>query len=259
MSVDAIATKMEKAGIDKTKIEEWKKKHSSQSADQVLASKVNAKEQLYNKYDKMKKMGMPDNTIRNKMKMDGFKENEIESYLNQTHKALQKQQNEKFKKYDRMKKMKMPENTIRNKMKLDGIPKDEIEKYWNPNAGKEEEDEEKEKKPNPALAKYERMKKMGMPSHAIANKMRLDGIEKSLIHRFEHPNEDDEDEESESDEDEDPNEANAINLNIPALAKYHRMTKMGMPKHAIVNKMKLDGIDSSIIDAFENPEKAKEK
>eukprot|EP00483_Globobulimina_turgida_P008273 UN08289 len=48
-----------------------------------------------------------------------------------------------------------------------------------------------------------------------------------------------------------------INLNIPALAKYNRMKKMGMPSHAIVNKMKLDGIDAAIVDAFENPEKAK--
>ena len=67
----------------------------------------------------------------------------------------------------------------------------------------------------------------------------LDGIEASLIHKFEHH--EDEEEEDEDDED-DPNKANEINLNIPALAKYQRMKKMGMPMHAIVNKMKLSFI-----------------
>merc|ERR1719361_2633900 len=51
------------------------------------------------------------------------------------------------------------------------------------------------------LAKYDRMKQMGMPNHAIINKMRLDGIEASLIHKFEHQD-DDEDEEDDDDEEE---------------------------------------------------------
>eukprot|EP01084_Bolivina_argentea_P066134 120564_1 len=34
---------------------------------------------------------------------------------------------------------------------------------------------------------------------------------------------------------------------------------MGMPPHAIVNKMKLDGIDQNLIDAFENKKKKKKK
>merc|ERR1712233_226951 len=83
MSTESIVTKMQKAGIEEKQIEEWKKKNSSQSIDQVMASNVNKKEQLYVKYDKMKKIGMQDNSIRNKMKMDGFKDDEIEKYLNQ--------------------------------------------------------------------------------------------------------------------------------------------------------------------------------
>ena len=48
-------------------------------------------------------------------------------------------------------------------------------------------------------------------------------------------------------------------LKIPALAKYNRMQKMGMPTHAIANKMRLDGINVNIVEAFENPEAAKKK
>ena len=36
----------------------------------------------------------------------------------------------------------------------------------------------------PDFAKYEGMKKMGMPMHAIENKMRLDGMTKEQIEQF---------------------------------------------------------------------------
>ena len=95
---------------------------------------------------------------------------------------------------------KLTEQTIRNKMTLDGISTADQDKYFNPNLVREKED-----KPNPKLAKYERMKKMGllylhlfvcfyfvcvdknkgMPTHAIVNKMRLDGISADDIAEFE--------------------------------------------------------------------------
>lgn len=92
---------------------------------------------------------------------------------------------------------------------------------------------------DPKLAKYVKMRKMGMPDHAIINKMRLDGMEKSMIHKFETLN--DEEEESEDDD---------VDLKAAELAKYHRMKKMGMPSHAITNKMKMDGVAAKIIAAF---------
>merc|ERR1711933_616904 len=117
----------------------------------------------------------------------------------------------------------------------------------------------KVKEKDPRLAKYEKMRKMGMPDHAIVNKMRLDGIEASVIHQFEkgdeeEDEEDDVDDEQEEDEEEgDTDEAAAakpVDLNTPALKKYARMQKMGFPTSAIVNKMKLDGVDAKIISAF---------
>merc|ERR1712203_1171037 len=107
----------------------------------------------------------------------------------------------------------------------DGISTADQNKYFNPNLGKEN-------KPNPALAKYERMKKMGMPTHAIVNKMKLDGISADDIAEFENPGFGSKKKEKKVD---------------PRLAKYDRMSKMGMPMHAIENKMRLDGIEQSVI------------
>eukprot|EP01083_Nonionella_stella_P174499 605115_1 len=304
MPIDKIVAKMEKAQVDAAQIEAWKKKQSSGQADQVLASKVNAKEQLYCKYDKMKKMGMPNASIRGRMRMDGFKEEEMDRYLNGGAAAAPANEEDEFKKkmakYDRMKKMGMPQHVIENKMRLDGISQEEQNKYFNPpkegdkaaekkveNVAKyermkkmgmpmhaivnkmrldglsadtidafEHPNKQKEAKGvDPRLAKYERMKKMGMPMHAIVNKMRLDGIEQSVVYKFEHA----EEESEESEDEDDPNVANKINLNIPALKKYNRMKKMGMPMDAIVNKMKLDGIDANIVNAFEHPEEVGKK
>eukprot|EP01083_Nonionella_stella_P243250 847795_1 len=255
MPIDKIVAKMEKAQVDAAQIEAWKKKQSSGQADQVLASKVNAKEQLYCKYDKMKKMGMPNASIRGRMRMDGFKEEEMDRYLNGGAAAAPANEEDEFKKkmakYDRMKKMGMPQHVIENKMRLDGISQEEQNKYFNP---PKEGDKAAEKKVE-NVAKYERMKKMGMPMHAIVNKMRLDGIEQSVVYKFEHA----EEESEESEDEDDPNVANKINLNIPALKKYNRMKKMGMPMDAIVNKMKLDGIDANIVNAFEHPEEVGKK
>ena len=36
------------------------------------------------------------------------------------------------------------------------------------------------------------------------------------------------------------------------MKKYERMKKMGMPLHAIVNKMRLDGLSAEVIAQFEN-------
>merc|ERR1711997_873220 len=87
--------------------------------------------------------------------------------------------------------------------------------------------------------------------------MRLDGIEQSAIHKWKKKDEEDEEEEeSEEDDDDEADSAPtspAVDLNVPEMAKYNRMKKMGMPTHAIVNKMKLDGIDIALVNAFETP------
>ena len=77
--------------------------------------------------------------------------------------------------------MNFPEQVIRNKMKLDGIAESEQDAFFNPEAAASP----KAAAPSAATAKYERMKKMGMPLHAIVNKMRLDGLSADVIAQFE--------------------------------------------------------------------------
>merc|ERR1712129_334356 len=145
-------------------------------------------------------------------------------------------------KYAKMKKMGMNDNLIRNRMKMDGVSKADQEAFFNPNAGKAKE---KEKKANPALAKYERMRKMGMPTHAIVNKMKLDGISAEDIAEFENPGS--------------GKKKKKVKEVDPRLAKYDRMQKMGMPIHAIENKMRLDGIEQSVIHRWKKQDEEDEE
>mmetsp|Transcript_10323 Transcript_10323/g.12827 ORF Transcript_10323/g.12827 Transcript_10323/m.12827 type:complete len:100 (-) Transcript_10323:3-302(-) len=89
----------------------------------------------------MKKMGMPQNTVTNKMKLDGFDKNDIKLFFEGKaawekaqkgggNDELDEETKKKFKKYEKMKKMGMPENTIRNKMRLDGLNKAIQDKFF---------------------------------------------------------------------------------------------------------------------------------
>ena len=68
--------------------------------------------------------------------------------------------------------------------------------------------------------------------------MRLDGIEASLIYKFEHHDEEEEEEDEDGDEESEAeeDEVKPVDLNTPELKKYGRMKKMGFPTSAIVNK-----------------------
>ena len=87
------------------------------------------------------------------------------------------------------------------------------------------------------MAKYERMKKMGMPQHVIQNKMKLDGISESEMEAFFNPN---------------AATTKGTAAPNPKLVKYEKMKKLGTPQHVIRNKMKLDGVAQDDIARFEN-------
>lgn len=83
-------------------------------------------------------------------------------------------------KYRKMQKMGMPPNVIRNKMKLDGVTDSEQDAFFDPKPSSSGD----AAPPNPKLAKYQKMKKMGMPMNAIINKMRLDAVGPDDIAQF---------------------------------------------------------------------------
>ena len=80
-----------------------------------------------------------------------------------------------------------------------------------------------------ALAKYERMLKMGLPRGAVEQKMRIEGLDPGLL-------------DGEGGAAIAPDEATSA-----ALAKYYRMLKMGLPRGAVEQKMRLEGLDPRLL------------
>eukprot|EP01084_Bolivina_argentea_P209812 357315_1 len=79
----------------------------------------------YAKYIKLRKIKMPIQSIKNKMKFDGFTQNEINIFVENKFKNKQKVAR-KYAKYIKLRKIKMPIQSIKNKMKFDGFTQNEI-------------------------------------------------------------------------------------------------------------------------------------
>jgi len=88
----------------------------------------------------MKKLGIPEDNIKNKMKMDGFKDEEIAQFFGEGDKSNNNNTNAganavdltkiDLSKYDKMKKLGLPPDSIRSKMKMDAIKPEVIAAYF---------------------------------------------------------------------------------------------------------------------------------
>mmetsp|Transcript_53338 Transcript_53338/g.79704 ORF Transcript_53338/g.79704 Transcript_53338/m.79704 type:complete len:1448 (-) Transcript_53338:1919-6262(-) len=103
---------------------------------------------------------------------------------------------------------------------------------------------------DPRIAKYSKMLSMGVPSAAVENKMRQDGmgdhdmkIVLSVLNaRSKHNDEGEQEKRSKSDKD--PIEE--------SLSRYSKMISVGVPLDPVLHKMKQDGIDPNKIETFRN-------
>merc|ERR1712062_812851 len=86
---------------------------------------------------------------------------------------------------------------------------------------------------------------MHIPKHAIQNKMRQDGVEEERMSEVEDFMAGKPAKRSPSSQ---PVEAPKLD---PKLEKYKKMVKMHIPKHAVENKMRQDGIDPSRYEEIE--------
>merc|ERR1719242_1875021 len=219
------------------------------------------------KYTKMKKIGMPEVSVRNKMKMDQIDEYWVRDFFGEPQPIIGGKSGPKpmeppcpkpdMAKYERMKKVGMPEASVRNKMRMDGI-----DPYWvrdfygepQPMVGGDDDEEEagagkpmEPPCPKPDMNKYEKMKKIGMPESSVRNEMRMDGIDPYWIRDyFGEPQ---------------PivGGGGATPMKAPSkkpsFDKYDKMKKVGLPANSIRNKMKKDGIhDYWIRDFFGEPQ-----
>merc|ERR1719242_217793 len=145
------------------------------------------------KYTKMKKIGMPEVSVRNKMKMDQIDEYWVRDFFGEPQPIIggDEEADEPkpmeppspkpdMTKYVKMKKIGMPEASVRNKMRMDGIDAYWIREHFGEpqplvgggGGGKVMEPPH----PKPDMTKYDKMKKIGMPEASVRNKMRMDGI-----------------------------------------------------------------------------------
>eukprot|EP01038_Epipyxis_sp_PR26KG_P007973 gene7973-10813_t len=104
------------------------------STQAPIPAAVPVVDERYVKYDKMRKI-LPEGAVRQKMKADGFPDEDIEKYFNGENGAPASTVtpapvvDERYVKYDKMRKM-LPEGAVRQKMKTDGFSDDDIEKYF---------------------------------------------------------------------------------------------------------------------------------
>eukprot|EP01040_Poterioochromonas_malhamensis_P011521 gene11521-12563_t len=220
----------------------------------------------YEKYEKMKKM-LPEGAVRQKMNLDGFSEVEIESFFDGSYLTNTSQPpllssppppptsataDPRYEKYEKMKKM-LPEGAVRQKMNLDGFSETEIESFFD---GSYLTNVSQPVSLNPAASqfppapsvdvsrfeKYEKMKKM-LPEGAVRQKMNLDGFSEAEIESFFSGSY----LTSPSSSASAPAPAPAVDLS--RFEKYEKMRKM-LPEGAVRQKMNLEGISESEINAF---------
>jgi len=97
------------------------------------------------------------------------------------------------------------------------------------------------------LGKYYKMLNMGLPVGAVQQKMTKDGIDPSLLVDPTLLPKKKTKEKGEAKE-MDKNNSKLDNSKNPKYTKYFKMLNMGIPRGAVENKMKQDGIDPSILD-----------
>jgi len=159
----------------------------------------------FQKYFKMRKMGLPDGAIRNAVMRDGvdpaFLDLDPEKSLkSQTEGAKEAsatgptakadtgppiQDDPAFQKYFKMRKMGLPDGAIRNAMERDGVDSSilDLDPEMSLQAQRGSNDEEKDVplQDDPEWSKYFKMIKMGLPMGAVQNAVQRDGKDPSVL------------------------------------------------------------------------------
>jgi hypothetical protein len=219
-----------------------------------------ATDERFGKYIKMKEM-LPEGAVRQKMKMDGFTEAEIDGFLSGKIPATPKPTaaattaatlvpDPRFDKYEKMKKM-LPEGAVRQKMQLDGFTAQEMDDFFAgkipmvPSTGPAPTEAGAAASagpiPDPRYEKFEKMKKM-LPEGAVRQKMQLEGFTPQEIDAFM------EGKPLPASTSAAPPAAAAAVVD-PKFEKFEKMKKM-LPEGAVRQKMAMEGITPAEIDTF---------
>ncbi|POM57933.1 Formin-2 domain containing hypothetical protein, partial [Phytophthora palmivora] len=208
--------------------------------------------EVYAKYFKMLKMGLPEGAVRQKMKVDGVDERALDlgggASFSKLPKPARKMEiiasvsevklkdDPKYAKYFKMLQMGLPEGAVRQKMKADGVDERALElggdALVSQMTGPSSENNVKLKE-DPMFAKYFKMLAMGLPEGAVRQKMKAEGVDEraldlggdALVSELAAPQ-------------------NNVKLqDDPVYSKYFKMLKMGLPEGAVKQKMMTENVD----------------
>ncbi|POM77563.1 Formin-2 domain containing hypothetical protein, partial [Phytophthora palmivora] len=208
--------------------------------------------EVYAKYFKMLKMGLPEGAVRQKMKVDGVDERALDlggdAPFSKLPKPARKMEiiasvsevklkdDPKYAKYFKMLQMGLPEGAVRQKMKADGVDERALElggdALVSQMTGPSSENNVKLKE-DPTFAKYFKMLAMGLPEGAVRQKMKAEGVNEhaldlggdALVSELAAPQ-------------------NNVKLqDDPVYSKYFKMLKMGLPEGAVKQKMMTENVD----------------
>jgi hypothetical protein len=144
-------------------------------------------------------------------------------------------------KYIKMIKVGLSLDVVKHKMTINGDDSNVLTNYMN-----------QKNQPKPDLSKYYKMLQLGLPMGAVHQKMKKDGMEPSLLSAQERQGKQGNSAGRRADPaTKDPGKKDPSNN--PKLTKYFKMLKMGIPRGAVENKMKQDGLTPSLLSSATVP------
>eukprot|EP00977_Amphora_coffeiformis_P022275 scaffold10723_cov164-Amphora_coffeaeformis.AAC.3 len=263
----AIKQAMVKDGVDVSIWDlDWEKNYEEQTAPPPPASSgpPMKDDPRFQKYFKMKNVGLPEGAIKNAMMKENVEESvwdldwdknyeeQIATAGGAASHGPPMKEDSRFQKYWKMKNVGLPKGAIKNAMMKDGVDESVFDLDWDKNyeaqtatTGEAAEADGPPMKDDSKFAKYWKMKTVGLPEGAIRNAMTKDGLDPSLLDL-------DWEKSLASQQGGSAADTGPPLKDDPDYQKYFRMLSMGLPPGAVKNAMSRDGNDPDIIDLDPN-------
>ncbi|KAG3004570.1 hypothetical protein PC128_g20601 [Phytophthora cactorum] len=204
--------------------------------------------EVYAKYFKMLKMGLPEGAVRQKMKVDGVDERALDLGGDAPFSKLPKPEmsepaapvndvklkdDPKYAKFFKMLQMGLPEGAVRQKMQVDGVDERALDLGGDAMVSQLARLTGIKLQDDPTYAKYFKMLRMGLPEGAVRQNMKTDGVDERAL-----------DLGGDALVSELTAQKNDVKLqDDPVYSKYFKMLKMGLPEGAVRQKMATESVD----------------
>jgi hypothetical protein len=214
--------------------------------------------QVYGKFFKMLKVGLPKDAVKSKMREEGLdadlldkdpgdlvdKDDGQSEQSDQVSLSL----HPKYGKYFKMLQVGLPKDAVKDKMRQDGLDPAILDKDPSELVSRGDAPEGGRKKvplsEHPLYAKYFKMLKVGLSKEAIKLKMQQEGANPDIIEKDPSETFALEEEKKEADD----KDASVPVSEHPKYSKYFKMLKVGLPKDAVKAKMQQEGVNPDMLD-----------